>query len=102
MKEITLVVYGAEEKCASCINLPTAYETKEWLEAALNRKYPQEAISVEYVDIHGVNPDHHHAYIQAILDDEYFYPLIVLDGEVIAEGNPRLKAIYEKIEAIKS
>ncbi|EUJ43930.1 DUF1462 family protein, partial [Listeria riparia] len=29
-----------------------------------------------------------------IVDEDYMYPVIVIDGEVIAEGNPRLKDIY--------
>ncbi|ADC49036.1 hypothetical protein BpOF4_04860 [Alkalihalophilus pseudofirmus OF4] len=99
MSEIRLVVYGAEEKCASCINLPTAYETKEWLEAALSRKYEQENVKVDYVDIHGIYGEEHQSYVNAILEDEYFYPLIVFNDEVVGEGNPRLKTIYEKIEA---
>ncbi|WP_082153756.1 YuzD family protein [Bacillus sp. LL01] len=99
MREIKLVVYGAEEKCASCINLPTAYETKEWLEAALSRKFEDNKVEVDYIDIHGSFDESHRSYVQAILDDEYFYPLIVFNDEVVGEGNPRLKTIYEKIEA---
>ncbi len=35
MKPIMLSVYGAETVCASCVNMPTAKDTYEWLEAAL-------------------------------------------------------------------
>lgn len=38
-KVLTIKVYGAEKKCPSCINMPSALETKEWLEAAITRKY---------------------------------------------------------------
>ncbi|MFC0469617.1 YuzD family protein [Halalkalibacter kiskunsagensis] len=100
---MNMTVYGAEEKCASCIHLPSARETMEWLEAAITRKYPEIEFSFTYVDIDepGTKEDHIY-YANAIKDDEYFYPLVVAEGDVIAEGNPRLKEIYERIEQWKS
>ncbi|GAE28667.1 YuzD-like protein [Halalkalibacter wakoensis JCM 9140] len=98
-----ITVYGAEEKCASCIHLPTAKETMEWLEAAVSRKYPQIPFVFEYVDIDQSqqNQDHQY-YADAIKDDEFFYPLVVLEGNVVAEGNPKLKEIYGKIEELST
>jgi disulfide oxidoreductase YuzD len=94
-----ITVYGAEEKCASCIHLPSAKETMEWLEAAITRKYPETKFYFEYVDIESPNDrDDHIPFIEAIKEDQYFYPLVVLEGNVVAEGNPKLKEIYEKIE----
>jgi disulfide oxidoreductase YuzD len=29
--EVEILVYGAEERCASCVNLPSSKETTEWL-----------------------------------------------------------------------
>ncbi|WP_332695746.1 YuzD family protein [Halalkalibacter lacteus] len=99
---MNVTVYGAEEKCASCIQLPSARETMEWLEAAITRKYPEIDFTFAYVDINepGTKEDHLF-YANAIKDDEYFYPLVVLKGDVVAEGNPKLKEIYEKIEQWK-
>ncbi|MCL7748921.1 YuzD family protein [Halalkalibacter sp. MEB205] len=100
---LKLTVYGAEEKCASCIHLPTAKETMEWLEAAITRKYPQIAIDFEYVDIEVPTSDESHKYYaEAIKEDEFFYPLVVLEGVVVAEGNPKLKEIYKKIDELSS
>ncbi|MDT8858629.1 YuzD family protein [Alkalihalobacillus sp. MEB130] len=94
-------VYGAEEKCASCIHLPSAKETMEWLEAAITRKFPLVSFDFEYVDIEEPPNDKTHIhYSDAIKDEEYFYPLVVLEGEVVAEGNPNLKEIYGKIEEL--
>ncbi len=73
-------------------------ETKEWLEAAVGRKYPERNVSFTYVDIEQPNSPEQQRYSQAIIDEEYFYPLVVFNDEVIAEGNPKLKAIYAKIE----
>ncbi|WP_088103974.1 YuzD family protein [Halalkalibacter urbisdiaboli] len=95
---VELVVFGAENKCASCVHLPSAFETKEWLEAALTRKYPEKIFHIRYVDIEEQVGEKDRQYAEAILNDEYFYPLVVLGGEVVAEGNPNLKTIYQKIE----
>ncbi|MGA9173061.1 MAG: DUF1462 family protein, partial [Thermoactinomyces sp.] len=37
MKPIEVLVYGAEQLCASCVNLPSSRETATWLSAALGR-----------------------------------------------------------------
>ncbi|KHF41103.1 YuzD family protein [Halalkalibacter okhensis] len=96
-----MTVYGAEEKCASCIHLPSAKETMEWLEAAIIRKYPNTSIVFEYVDIDKpTSNEAHNYYAEAIKEDEFFYPLVVLEGEVLAEGNPKLKSIYKKIDEL--
>ncbi|MDG5788893.1 YuzD family protein [Evansella sp. AB-P1] len=101
MIPITITVYGAEEKCASCIHLPSAYETKEWLEAAITRKFPNEKLSFEYCDINDeLKTEEQVKYSQMILDDEYFYPLVVINGEVVAEGNPNLPSILKKISKL--
>lgn len=100
MSAIDLTVYGAEVKCASCVNLPTAKETMEWLEAAVTRKFPEADIHFRYIDIHDPKTDQDVKYAEAILEDEYFYPLVVMGAEVIGEGNPKLKDIFEKIESL--
>ncbi|WP_096202543.1 YuzD family protein [Bacillus sp. FJAT-45350] len=95
---IIITVYGAEEKCASCVNLPSALDTKEWLEAAINRKYTSIPVTIRYVDIYKPETEEDKKYSEEILDDVYFYPLIVIDDEVVAEGNPKLKDIFAVIE----
>lgn len=98
---IKITVYGAEEKCASCIHLPSARETMEWLEAAIARKFPNALFDFTYIDIENPGDDEMDVrFAEAIKDDEYFYPLVVLENEVVAEGNPKLKEIYEKIEPL--
>lgn len=99
MTAINMTVYGAEVKCASCIHLPSAKETKEWLDAAIQRKFPDVTIDIGYCDIEYPQTEEEQFFSSKILADEYFYPLVVLNGEVVAEGNPRLPVIYKKIEA---
>ncbi|KIV59964.1 disulfide oxidoreductase [Aneurinibacillus migulanus] len=95
-----ILVFGAEQLCASCVNLPSAKDTAEWLEAALTRKYGAH-IAVRYIDIdsplEGIEAD----FAARIHAEEFWYPLVVLNGEVIGEGNPKLKDIQQAIENIK-
>ncbi|MBA2175761.1 YuzD family protein [Halobacillus locisalis] len=98
---IHLTVYGAEVKCASCVNAPGAKETYEWLQAAIARKYDDQQVTYQYVDIH--SPENKEGadegILQQLLDDELFYPLVTIQGEIVAEGNPRLKTIYKALES---
>ncbi len=94
-----MTVFGAEEKCASCIHLPSARETMEWLDAAISRKFPELAIETVYVDIDTPGTNELHIKLsEAIRDEEYFYPLVLLNDEIVAEGNPKLKDIFAAIE----
>ncbi|KYG33536.1 YuzD family protein [Alkalihalobacillus trypoxylicola] len=98
-QSFTFKVYGADEKCASCIHLPSAKETSEWLEAAITRKFPEQSIQFFYLNIDDdLNEEEDQKYSQAIKEEEYFYPLVVLNGEVVGEGNPNLKVISKRIE----
>ena len=38
MTKISVVVYGAEVVCASCVNAPTSIDTYQWLQALLFKK----------------------------------------------------------------
>lgn len=99
MKTVEICVYGAEILCPSCVNLPSAKETYEWLEAALKRKYKDQHFKITYVDIHEPpNDPEKKVFVEKILDDEYFYPLVVIEGHVVGEGSPRLKKIYEEFD----
>lgn len=99
MKTVEICVYGAEILCPSCVNLPSAKETYEWLEAALKRKYKEQHFKITYVDIHEPpNDPEKKEFAEKILEDEYFYPLVVIEGNVVGEGNPRLKRIYEEFD----
>ncbi|QDI91314.1 DUF1462 family protein [Salicibibacter halophilus] len=94
---ITITVYGAEKKCASCVNLPSAWETKEWLEALLNRKYESQRLSFDYIDIEQPKSGHE-AFVRHMIEDDRMYPLVTINGDVVAEGNPKLKDIYSKMD----
>ncbi|MCD7036249.1 YuzD family protein [Metabacillus sp. GX 13764] len=98
-KNVEICVYGAEVLCASCVNLPSSKETCEWLQAAISRKYPEQPFTVTYIDIHEPQEDERRkSYAEKVLNDEYFYPLVVIEDTVVGEGNPRLKAVYSELE----
>ncbi|RBP05424.1 YuzD family protein [Rossellomorea aquimaris] len=98
-KPVELYVYGAEILCPSCVNLPSAKETYEWLEAAVSRKYPNQPFVIKYVDIH--NPPEDEAvkqFASRVIEEDMFYPIVLLEGNIVGEGNPRLKTIYSELE----
>ncbi|PQD95182.1 disulfide oxidoreductase [Pradoshia eiseniae] len=100
MKIAEVFVYGAEQICASCVGMPSSKETYEWLEAALSRKFPNQPIKFTYIDIESPQEEPFvRKMAEKVRNDEYFYPLVVLDEKVLGEGNPRLKTIYEALEA---
>ncbi|GGB46413.1 YuzD family protein [Fictibacillus barbaricus] len=95
---LIIKVYGAEQKCASCVHLPSAKETAEWLEAAISRKFPTTLFQVLYIDMERPENEADQAFSERIIEEDLFYPVVVIDGKVVAEGNPNLKTIYSIIE----
>ncbi|WP_042353881.1 YuzD family protein [Bacillus rubiinfantis] len=97
--EIEIVLYGAEQLCPSCVNLPSSKETFEWLEAAISRKFPDQPYKMSYVDIY--NPpleEKKRDFAQKVIEEDLFYPVVVIKDEIVGEGNPRLKTIFAKLE----
>ena len=97
---VKIYVYGAEVKCASCVNLPSAKETFEWLEAAINRKYENNQFQFIYVDLQSPKNETEKQMAEHIIEEDLFYPVVVVNEEIVAEGNPRLTAIYKKIDEL--
>ncbi|SFD94245.1 Disulfide oxidoreductase YuzD [Lentibacillus persicus] len=96
---ILITVYGAEQICASCVGAPGSRDTYEWLQAAIGRKYIDDNISYNYIDIEQPPDDEKHKQLaERILDDEFFYPLVLVNEEIVAEGIPRLKTIYNELD----
>ncbi|RFU67208.1 YuzD family protein [Bacillus sp. V59.32b] len=98
-KEIEIQVYGAEQICASCVNLPSSKETYEWLEAALSRKFPDQNFTITYIDI--FNPQAEpkkQDFSKRVIEEDLFYPVVVIENEIVGEGNPQLKTIVKEME----
>ncbi|NGP46632.1 DUF1462 family protein [Bacillaceae bacterium SIJ1] len=98
----TMVVIGKDTPCPSCVNAPSSKETFEWLNAALTRKFPHQPFASEYVDMDHVTEEYaaYEAYINAIVEEEYFYPLVLINGDVVADGLPRLKTVAQALIAL--
>ncbi|MGX8176589.1 DUF1462 family protein [Exiguobacterium artemiae] len=88
-------VYGAAQTCPSCVGAPSSEETYSWLQAVLGRKY-ETSLTFEYVDFETAPVEDD--WILALKDDVYFYPLVLLDGEMIDEGYVQLKKIIQAID----
>lgn len=98
-KIITFSIYGADQICASCVGAPGSRDTYEWLQAAIGRKYNDDPIRYEYIDIH--DPPHdekHEQFVERIIEEDLFYPLVCVNDKIVAEGIPRLKPIYRELE----
>lgn len=98
-KKVEIVVYGAEQLCPSCVNLPSSKETYEWLEAAVSRKFPEQPFDITYVDIY--NPpaeEEKREFAERVIEEDMFYPVVLIGETVVGEGNPRLKTIFAELE----
>lgn len=96
MTKISVVVYGADVICASCVNAPTSQNTFEWLKPLLQRKYPDVKFEFTYIDFQKDTEnlsDHDQHFIEQIQEDELFYPLITMNDEYVADGYIQLKDI---------
>ncbi|KOP80037.1 YuzD family protein [Cytobacillus solani] len=98
-REVEINVYGAEQLCPSCVNLPSSKETYEWLQAALERKYPHQPFKITYVDIHNPPDDNEkRSFAERVIEEDMFYPVVLIEDQLVGEGNPRLKTIYAEME----
>ncbi|MFD1413473.1 YuzD family protein [Oceanobacillus jeddahense] len=101
MATIVITVYGSEQICASCVGAPSSKDTYEWLQAAIGRKYTSEGIQYKYIDINQPPSDiGHQAYVEKIVEEDLFYPIIWINDKMVAEGIPRLKPIYQALDEL--
>lgn len=92
-------VYGAEVICASCVNAPSSKDTYEWLQAAIDRKYPNQPYTIRYIDIEQpLTDDRDKEWAERIQNDEFFYPLVLINNEVIGEGYIQIKPVFNALE----
>lgn len=92
-------IYGTAIICASCVNAPSSKDTYEWLQAAIDRKYPNQAYTIRYVDIEGPIENERDAdYAKRIQNDEFFYPLVLINDEIVGEGYVQLKPVFAALE----
>ena len=97
---VEICVYGAEVLCPSCVNLPSSKETYEWLQAAVARKFPNQPFQISYIDIFNPNTEEEKKvdWANRVVEEDMFYPVVIINDEVVGEGNPKLKTIYAEME----
>lgn len=98
---VNVQVYGTKAICASCVGMPSSTETFEWLQAAIGRKYEgqENKFNFEYIDFQEEQEDENKkAFAERVVEEDLFYPVVLVNGEIVGEGNPRLKDVYEEIE----
>ncbi|KXH79226.1 YuzD family protein [Sporosarcina sp. HYO08] len=99
LNKVTIEVYGADIICASCVNAPSSKDTYEWLQAAIDRKYPDQPYAIEYIDIESdISDERQHSIAEQVRNDEFFYPLVMIENEMIGEGYIQLKPVFAELE----
>lgn len=99
LNQVEICVYGAEVLCPSCVNMPSSKETYDWLDAAVGRKFPNQPFTITYIDIFNPPADVEKAeFANRVIEEDMFYPVVVINGEIVGEGNPRLKTVYAELE----
>ena len=100
INKVEICVYGAEVLCPSCVNLPSSKETYEWLEAAITRKFPDQPFTITYIDIANppVDDAEKRLFSERVIKEDMFYPVVVIEGEIVGEGNPKLKVISDQLK----
>ena len=94
-------IFGADIICASCVNAPSSKDTYEWLEAAIARKYPNQPFTIRYIDIESpLTGAREQEYASRIQQDDFFYPLVLINDEVVGEGYIQLKSVTDKLESL--
>ena len=97
---VNVQVYGTKVICASCVGMPSSTETFEWLQAAIGRKYEgqENKFNFEYIDFQEEQEDEEKSIRRARSGGRFILPVVLVNGEIVGEGNPRLKDVYEEIE----
>ena len=94
-------VYGADVICASCVNAPSSKDAYEWLQAAISRKFPHREVEYRFINIEGILENGRDIdYANRIQEDEFFYPLVLINDEVVGEGYVQIKPVYEALEKL--
>lgn len=94
-------VYGANIICASCVNAPSSKDTYEWLQAAIARKFPNQEVTYRFINIDDVLENERDIdYASRIQEDEFFYPLVLINDVVVGEGYVRIKPVYEVLKRL--
>ncbi|MDS9472778.1 YuzD family protein [Sporosarcina pasteurii] len=100
-KNAIIEIFGADVVCASCVNAPSSKDTFEWLQAAISRNYPNQSFIIEYIDIDStLSNERHEEIAEQIQNDEYFYPLVMINEEMIGEGHIQLKPVFASLEKL--
>ena len=96
---LSIEIFGSDIVCASCVNAPSSKDTYEWLQAAIDRKYPNQTYKISYIDIQQpIDNERQQDLANRVLDDEFFYPLVLINGEVVGEGYIQLKPVFTELE----
>lgn len=102
-QKIQVTVYGRDQICASCVGAPGSKDTYEWLQAAISRKYDANDFGYEYIDMDEPQSEaKHQQMIEQMEEEDFLYPLVLMNEEIVAEGIPHLKKVFQSIDALQN
>src|SRR5699024_772312 len=100
--ETVLKVYGRNKICASCVGAPSSWDTFEWLQAAIDRKYDTSKMNYEYIDMDKQKENEKEdRFIVHMEEEDWLNPLVTLNGSIIAERIPHIKKMYQAVDALE-
>src|SRR5699024_9240168 len=100
--ETVLKVYGRNQICASCVGAPSSWDTFEWLQAAIDRKYDTSKMNYEYIDMDKPQENEQEAsFIEQMEEEDWLYPRVTLNGSISAADIPQIKKIYKAVDALE-
>lgn len=97
--KLEVLVYGTGIICSSCVNAPSSEETASWLHSLFQRKYGDQ-IHVRYVDFQRPANDEEKAVTRRMMLEDLWYPIVIIEDEIVTEGNPNLKKIFKKLDQL--
>lgn len=97
--KLEVFVYGTGIICASCVNAPSSEETASWLQSLFNRKYGEQ-IHVRYIDFQKPTNEEEKAFARRMMLEDLWYPVVLIEDEIVTEGNPNLKKIFKKLDQL--
>src|SRR5699024_9178395 len=100
--ETVLKVYGRNQMCARSAGAASSWVTFEWLQAEIGRKYDTSKMNDADIDMDKPQEDEQEArYIEQMEEEDWLYPLVTLNGSIIAESIPHIKKIYNAVDALE-
>ena len=98
-KAPVIEVFGADIMCASCVNARRLRIHTNGYKQLSRANIQIKTFSIRYIDIEGaIENERDQDFANRIQEDEFFYPLVLINDEVVGEGYVQIKPIFPALE----